>query len=198
MKEELGKKNLELGSPVFIRAFKEERELELFVKNKTTGKFELFRTYPIAAASGTLGPKLAEGDRQVPEGFYFVVPEGMNPNSNFHLSFNIGYPNEYDRANGRTGSFIMVHGNSVSIGCLAMTDAKIEEIYAICHAAHGGGQPFFRVHIFPFRMTEERMQKAAGSDWIDFWNSLKTGYDLFEKNKVPPNVTVKDKEYAFE
>jgi murein L,D-transpeptidase YafK len=198
MKEELGKKDLELGSPVFIRTFKEERELELFVENKETGKFELFRTYPIAAASGTLGPKLAEGDRQVPEGFYFVGPGAMNPNSAFHLSFNIGYPNEYDRANGRTGSFIMVHGNSVSIGCLAMTDEKIEEIYAICGAAHEGGQPFFRVHIFPFRMTDERMAAAVESEWIDFWKNLKTGYDLFEKNRIPPNVTVKDKDYAFE
>jgi murein L,D-transpeptidase YafK len=194
----LGEKGLKFGSPVFIRAFKEELLLELYVENKTTGRFEVFETYPIAAASGSLGPKLVEGDGQVPEGFYFVGPEAMNPNSTFHLSFNIGYPNEYDRSNGQTGSFIMVHGNSVSIGCLAMTDPKIEEIYAICGAAHEGGQPFFRVHVFPFRMTDERMAAAAGSEWIDFWKNLKTGYDLFEKSRIPPNVTVKDKDYAFE
>jgi len=198
MKTELAEKNLELGSPAFIRAFKEERELELFIENKETGKFEFFRKYPIAAASGTLGPKLAEGDGQVPEGFYFVPPSAMNPNSTFHLSFNIGFPNAYDKAHARTGSFIMIHGSDVSIGCLAMTDGKIEEIYTICEAAHGGGQPYFRVHIFPFRMTDARMEKAADSEHLPFWKNLKTGYDLFEKNKLPPGVTVKDKEYAFE
>jgi murein L,D-transpeptidase YafK len=198
METELAEKKLESGSPVFIRAFKEERELELYVESKTTGKFELLRTYPIAAASGKPGPKLAEGDRQVPEGFYFSRASDMNPNSSFHLSFNINYPNAYDRAHERTGSFIMIHGSNVSVGCLAMTDEKIEEIYTLCQAALDNGQPFFRVHIFPFRMTPERMATAAGSPHLPFWENLKTGYDLFEKNKVPPNATVRDKEYVFE
>jgi murein L,D-transpeptidase YafK len=197
METALAENGLALGSPVFIRAFKEERELELFVEDKETGEFKLFRAYPIAAASGHLGPKLAEGDGQVPEGFYFVGPKAMNPNSQFHLSFNIGYPNEFDRAHGRTGSFIMVHGNAVSIGCLAMTDEKIEEIYTVADAALKAGQPFFRVHIFPFRMTEERMGRAAGSEWIGFWKNLKPGYDLFEQNKVPPEVKVRSKQYAY-
>ena len=194
----LAEKKLELGSPIFIRAFKEEDVLELFIESKKTGKFELFRTYPIAAASGKLGPKLAEGDRQVPEGFYFVGPKAMNPNSSYHLSFNIGFPNTYDRAHGRTGSFIMIHGSNISIGCLAMTDEKIEEIYTLADAAHDGGEAFFRVHIFPFRMTDARMAKAADHQWIAFWKNLKTGYDFFEKSKIPPNVTVKDKKYIFE
>ncbi|MFK7851772.1 MAG: L,D-transpeptidase family protein [Akkermansiaceae bacterium] len=194
----LAEKKLELGSPIFIRAFKEEDVLELFIESKKTGKFELFRTYPIAAASGKLGPKLAEGDRQVPEGFYFVGPKAMNPNSSYHLSFNIGFPNTYDRAHGRTGSFIMIHGSNISIGCLAMTDEKIEEIYTLADAAHDGGEAFFRVHIFPFRMTDARMVKAADHQWIAFWKNLKTGYDFFEKSKIPPNVTVKDKKYIFE
>lgn len=198
MKNELANKTLESGSPVFIRAFKEERELDLYIESKSTGKYELFRTYPVAAASGVLGPKLAEGDRQVPEGFYFTGPDSMNPKSAFHLSFNIGFPNEYDRAHGRTGSFIMIHGSSVSIGCLAMTDEKIEEIYTLCQAALDAGQPFFRVHIFPFRMRSERMVKAAESPQILFWENLKTGYDLFEENKIPPNVAVKDNAYIFE
>jgi murein L,D-transpeptidase YafK len=198
METELAEKKPERGSPVFIRAFKEERELELFIENKATGKFELFRTYPIAAASGQLGPKLAEGDRQVPEGFYFSGAGDMNPNSSFHLSFNINYPNAYDRAHDRTGTYIMVHGSNISIGCLAMTDEKIEEIYGLCQAALDKGQPFFRVHIFPFRMTPERMAAADGSPHLPFWENLKTGYDLFEKNKVPPNATVRDKEYVFE
>lgn len=198
METELAEKKLESGSPVFIRAFKEERELELFIENKATGKFELFRSYPIAAASGELGPKLAEGDRQVPEGFYFSRSGDMNPNSSFHLSFNVNYPNAYDRAHERTGTFIMVHGSNVSIGCLAMTDEKIEEIYALCQAALDKGQPFFRVHIFPFRMTPERMAKAAASPHLPFWENLKTGYDLFEENKLPPTVSVREKAYVFE
>jgi len=198
MKSALAEKDLELGSPVFIRAFKEERILELFVKNQKTGKFDIFRSYPIVAASGELGPKLAEGDGQVPEGFYFAGPKAMNPNSSYHLSFNIGFPNSYDRAHDRTGSFIMIHGSNVSIGCLAMTDEKIEEIYTLADAALADGQPFFRIHIFPFRMTDGRMAKAADHEWFDFWNNLKTGYDLFEKNKLPPNVIVKEKQYAFE
>jgi murein L,D-transpeptidase YafK len=194
----LGEKGLKLGSPIFIRAFKEEKILELFVENKTTKKFELFRSYLIAAASGDLGPKLAEGDGQVPEGFYFVSRKNMNPQSAYHLSFNIGYPNNYDLAYERTGSAIMIHGSNASVGCLAMTDEKIEEIYTIADAALNGGQSFFRVHIFPFRMTEERMTQAADSNWIEFWKNLKTGHDLFEENDVPPNVSVVDKIYAFE
>jgi murein L,D-transpeptidase YafK len=122
----------------------------------------------------------------------------MLPTSRYHLAFNIGFPNEFDKANARTGSFIMIHGSNVSIGCLAMTNAKIEEIYTICQAAHEGGQAYFRVHIFPFRMTDKRMEKAAESEHLPFWKNLKTGYDLFEKNKIPPNVTVKKKQYSFE
>ena len=198
MQTELTEKKLESGSPVFIRAFKEERELELYLESKSTGKFELFRTYPIAAASGKLGPKLAEGDRQVPEGFYFSRASDMNPNSSFHLSFNVNYPNAYDRAHERTGSFIMIHGSNVSVGCLAMTDEKIEEIYTLCQAAFDNRQPFFRVHIFPFRMTPERMAEATASPHLPFWENLKTGYDLFEKNKIPPEVKVRDKAYVFE
>jgi len=165
LKTALQTAGLQMGDPVFIRAFKEERELELYVKNRATGKFDLFRKYPIVAASGDLGPKLAEGDGQVPEGFYAVSKRAMNPNSKYHLAFNIGYPNDYDRSLNRTGSAIMVHGSNVSIGCLAMTNEKIEEIYALCDKALDNGQPFFRVHIFPFRMTEARMAQAAGTKW---------------------------------
>jgi len=197
LERDLSAVGLKFGDPVFIRVFKEEQTLELFVKNKATGKFDLFRTYPIAAASGKPGPKLAEGDWQVPEGFYFVPPDAMNPNSQFHLSFNIGYPNAFDQALGRTGTAIMVHGNCVSIGCLAMTDAKIEEIYTLCDAAHHGGQAFFRVHIFPFRMSEKKMSAAAGSEWEEFWKNLREGYDLFEKTRVPPEVSVEGGRYRF-
>ena len=122
----------------------------------------------------------------------------MNPNSRFHLSFNLGYPNAYDRAHGRTGDYLMVHGNRVSIGCFAMTDEKIEEIYTLCAAALAGGQKFFRVHCFPFRMTDARMARAAGSRWEGFWKNLRTGYAAFEKDKIPPNVSVRQKRYVFD
>ena len=184
------------GTPVFLRAFKDEKNLELWLKNDT-GKFALFRTYPIAAASGKLGPKLREGDGQVPEGFYYVTPDQMNPKSDFHLSFNIGYPNKYDRAHDRTGSFIMVHGSNVSIGCLAMTDEKIEEIFTLCDAAHRGGQEYFRIHIFPFRMSDCKMAEFQDHEWLSFWKNLQTGYTWFEDKKLPPDVSVKDKAYQF-
>ncbi len=187
--------DLEFGAPVFIRAFKEERLLELFVEQRSSGTFKLFRTYPIAAASGKLGPKLAEGDMQVPEVFYFVPPSAMKPDSRYHLAFNIGFPNDYDRHHRRTGSLIMVHGDRVSIGCLAMTDEKIEEIYTLCAAAHASGQPFFRVHIFPFRMTEQRMKRAANHEWEPFWRNLKSGYEAFENKRIPPEVSVRDGSY---
>jgi murein L,D-transpeptidase YafK len=195
LEPELAVKGLRLGDPVFIRAFKEERLLELFVRHPASGEFLLFKIYPIAASSGTLGPKLAEGDRQVPEGFYFVPPAAMNPNSRFHLSFNIGYPNEFDRAHQRTGSAIMIHGGRRSIGCQAMTDEKIEEIYTLCSAAHATGQKGFRVHIFPFRMTPERMREAAGNAHLPFWENLAEGYRFFETHRVPPDVSVAQGKY---
>ena len=195
----LAEKGLHLGDPVFIRAFKEEKELELWVRRRDGGKYEHFRTWPVAALPGDLGPKLKEGDGQVPEGFYVVPPRGMKPDSKYHLAFNIGYPNAYDTSLGRTGSFIMVHGDQVSIGCLAMTDGKIEEIYTLCDAAHRGGQEYFRVHLFPFRMSPERMEKAEaeGGEWLGFWKNLREGYDHFEREKTPPDATVEDGRYRF-
>lgn len=186
---------LSYGAPVFMRVFKEEMQLEVWVKGAE--KFELFRTYRVAACSGRLGPKLREGDRQAPEGFYYVTPGRMNPNSRYHLSFNLGYPNEYDRGHGRTGSALMVHGNRVSIGCFAMTDEKIEEIYALADAALRNGQRFFRVHCFPFRMTAANMALHRAEEWSAFWENLKRGYDRFEQSGRPPDVRVKDKRYVF-
>jgi murein L,D-transpeptidase YafK len=196
LKKALEAKGLRAGAPVFIRIFKEERQLELWVR-KDDGAYALFRTYPVVAMSGELGPKLAEGDNQAPEGFYHVPSAAMKPDSTFHLAFNLGYPNAYDRAHGRTGSFLMVHGNEVSIGCYAMTNEKIEEIYTLCDLALKNGQPFFRVHAFPFRMTDKRMADAAGNKWEDFWKNLKEGYDFFERGKTPPEVTVSEGRYVF-
>lgn len=192
---ELTAQGFQYGAPIFIRIFKDSSELEVWIKKDTL--FQLFRIYPICYYSGTLGPKQKQGDWQSPEGFYFVKPTQLNPNSRFHLAFNLGYPNAYDRAHDRTGDALMVHGNCVSIGCYALTDEKIEEIYALAHAAFSHGQPFFRVHIFPFRLSFEKLQRFQESEWFTFWENLKEGYDLFEKTKHPPNITVKDKRYVF-
>lgn len=193
---DLDGKSMSLGSPVFIRIFKESRELELWVEEG--GRFKLFRSYPICYFSGDPGPKTATGDLQSPEGFYFVTPGRMNPFSRYHLSFDLGYPNKYDRSHGRDGSALMVHGDCVSIGCYAMGDENIEEIYALAHAALEGGQPYFRVHIFPFRMTDERMQKEKNAKWRGFWTNLKEGYDIFEETGKVPCVEVENGRYIFE
>ena len=189
-------KGLRFGAPIFIRIFKAEKELEVFVQSD--GRFRLFRTYPICTYSGDLGPKMRQGDNQAPEGFYFVNASRMNPSSTFHLSFNLGFPNAFDRYHGRTGAYLMVHGNCVSIGCFAMTDARIEEIYAIAEAALRTGQSFFRVHSFPFRMTRANMQKYGSSPYVDFWKNLKEGYDFFEQKGRPPNIEVRQGRYTFD
>jgi murein L,D-transpeptidase YafK len=195
LEDALESTDLEFGDPIFIRIFKQEHELEVWLQHDE--RFALLRTYPICSYSGTLGPKLAEGDRQAPEGFYFVTRGRMNPQSNYHLAFDVGYPNAYDRAHGRTGSAIMVHGICASLGCYAMTNPLIEEIYSLADTALKRGQDFFRVHIFPFRMTDESMERHQNSRWIEFWRNLKTGYDHFERNRTPPDVTVENNRYVF-
>jgi murein L,D-transpeptidase YafK len=191
--DELAASQLRLGQPVFIRIFKESRELELWLKG-TDNSWKLFRNYPIACYSGTLGPKTREGDLQAPEGFYSVTSKQLNPASSYHLSFNIGYPNAYDLAHQRTGSLIMVHGNTVSIGCFAMTDPLIEEIYLVVAAALKNNATV-PIHSFPFRMTEDRMQKAQASPHQDFWQNLRPAHELFEKERRVPQVTVENGRY---
>ncbi len=187
---------LVFGSPVYLRIFKEEMELEAWLKSED--RFRLFRTYPICSyGNGGLGPKIMEGDGMAPEGFYSVPPRALNPVSRFHLSFNLGYPNSYDGHHGRTGSALMVHGRCVSIGCYAMTDSIIEEIYTLADAALRNGQPSFSVHIFPFRKNEENMQRHGEGDWYDFWANLKEGYDAFEAGGwIPPDVVVREGRYS--
>jgi murein L,D-transpeptidase YafK len=196
LQTEMAAGGLAFGQAIFVRVFKESRELELWTLSGNA--FRLFKTYPICTYSGDLGPKLAEGDHQSPEGFYSVTPSQMNPNSRYHLSYNIGFPNEYDRAHGRTGSYLMIHGNRLSAGCYAMTNAGIEEIYLLAEAVFKSGQERFPVHIFPFRMTEENKARQTGSPWREYWDNLKQGYDLFENTKVPPEVSVKDRRYVFD
>jgi len=186
---------LRWGAPVFMRIFKGPKELEVWVESG--GRFVRFQTYEVCSISGRLGPKLRVGDGQGPEGFYFVRAAQLNPGSRFHLSFNLGYPNAYDRAHHRTGSALMVHGNCVSDGCYAMTDPGIEEIYALADAALRGGQPYFRVHVFPFRMTDENMRRHRDSEWNGFWENLREGYEFFERTGRPPNVEVRAGRYVF-
>ncbi len=188
------KKDLTYGAPIFIRIFKESFELELWVKNGE--KFKLFKKYFICDLSGTLGPKIREGDQQAPEGFYSVAHDQLNPWSQHHLSFNLGYPNKYDLAYRRTGSSLMVHGECNSIGCFAMSNFRIEEIYTIADIALLHGQGSFPVHIFPFRMTEQNLQKHQGK-WTLFWRNLKEGYDFFQKTSIPPHIMVENCRYTF-
>jgi murein L,D-transpeptidase YafK len=191
----------DMSSELFIRIIKTtEKDLKGVLetwRRGPDGKFHLDRRFPICTWSGTLGPKLREGDGQSPEGFYFVRPTSLNPNSSYHLSFNLGFPNAYDRAHDRTGSFLMVHGECVSIGCYAMTNDRIEDIYADVETAFAGGQTFIRVHIFPFEMTQENMATQGANPNHAFWENLKTGWDWFERDRIPPDVTVVQKTYQF-
>ena len=195
-KQELAAKGMTPEGSIFVRIFKDEAELEVW-KDVGGGQFAHFKTYPICAWSGNLGPKQREGDRQAPEGFYVIKPSQMNPNSQFHLAFNLGYPNAYDRSFGRTGAYLMVHGDCSSRGCYAMTNPQIEEIYALAVAAFRGGQKAFNVHAFPFRMHDVNMTKHAGNKWIGFWRNIKEGYDLFETTNRLPGVGVRNQRYVF-
>ncbi|SFC86820.1 Murein L,D-transpeptidase YafK [Pragia fontium DSM 5563 = ATCC 49100] len=182
-----------LGKPVYIRIIKEEKKLELFVQNQ--GNYQLVQAYPICNYSGGLGPKRYQGDFKSPEGFYQVTRQSLNPNSKFYRSFNIGYPNQFDQQHGFTGKHLMVHGDCVSSGCYAMTDKQIAEIYQFIDYALINGQPQVDINIFPFRMTNENLQRYSHSVHYDFWQQLKSGYDFFEKTHQPPNMIVVNGRY---
>ena len=190
---DLAAKDLQLGQPVFMRIFKMAGKLEVWMKKE--GKYKLFKTYSICNYSGYPGPKLYEGDWQSPEGFYTVSAEQMNPNSLYHLSFNVGYPNAFDKARKRTGSLIMVHGGCSSRGCFAMSNLRIEELYLLAHSALVRGQNSFSLHIFPFRMTSRNMLKFNSSPWIGFWKNLQQGYNAFEMSHQVPLITAENGKY---
>ena len=191
----LGKKGMDAQSPIFIRIFKEESELEVW-KEREDGRFYHFKTYPICNWSGDLGPKLKYGDRQAPEGFYAITREQMNPDSRYHLAMNLGFPNAYDRAQQRTGEFLMIHGKCKSAGCYAMTDALMEEIYAIARESFLGGHDGFQVHAFPFRMTAENMARHAHHEAHAFWVTMKEAYDYFELTRQLPTIAVCNRHYV--
>ncbi|HXY57564.1 MAG TPA: murein L,D-transpeptidase family protein [Methylocystis sp.] len=197
------------GAPAYVRIFKKESELELWLK--VNGRYSLYRTFPICKWSGRLGPKVREADYQSPEGFYSVSAKQLNPHSNYHLAFNVGYPNAFDKQNGRTGGLVMVHGACKSVGCFAMTDPGVEEIYRFVAAALAGGQREVPVHIFPFRMSEAAIERETASggilsflatesssqQWSGFWRNLKEGYDIFERTGEPPTAYACGDHYAF-
>lgn len=199
LQEILQAKEVDFGAPVFLRAFKREAEMELWLQRRAgtaDAEWVLLKRYPVCAWSGSLGPKLAEGDGQTPEGIYQVTAGQLNPGSRFHLSFNLGYPNAFDRAHGRTGSWLMVHGSCVSIGCYAMTDEGIEEIYSLVASALQAGQARVPVHLFPFRLEAPALAIERDSPWHDFWASqLAPIYRAFEESQVPPAVCVRDGRY---
>ncbi|MDF2798322.1 MAG: hypothetical protein K0R85_1066 [Devosia sp.] len=184
------------GDAMMVRIFKQERTLEVW-KRTNTGQFALFKSYEICTYSGDLGPKFKEGDRQSPEGFYTVTPGQMNPKSAYYLAFNTGFPNKFDRAMGRTGSNLMVHGDCKSVGCYAMTDGNMAEIYALARESFKGGNPAFQVQIFPFKMNATNLAKQATNQHLPFWKNLKEGYDLFELTKTPPSWDVCEQRYVF-
>jgi len=182
--------------PIIIRSFKKESELEVW-KRKADGQYALLKTYPMCRWSGQLGPKVREGDRMAPEGFYAIAPQQMNPNSSYYVSFNMGYPNAYDRSYGRTGAHLMVHGACSSAGCYSMTDDQIGEIYALVREAQNAGQRAVQMQAYPFRMTAQNLAKHRLDPNIAFWKNLKEGSDYFEVTKDEPAVSVAGGRYVF-
>ena len=197
MLSDIEQKNMTKESAILVRIFKEESELEVW-KEDRNGRFALLKTFPICRWSGDLGPKIKEGDRQAPEGFYTITPGLMNPNSNYYLAINTGFPNTYDRANGRTGGFLMIHGDCSSRGCYAMTDEQIAEIYSLARELFFGGQKAFQIQAYPFRMTPANMAKHRNSQHMAFWRMLKQGYDHFEVTRHEPKVDVCERRYVFD
>ena len=196
LKTKMAFKGMKESSPIMMRIFKQENELEVWKENDS-GKYGLLATYEICAWSGELGPKYREGDRQSPEGFYSVNKHLMNPYSNYHLAFNLGFPNKFDQSKNRTGSHLMVHGECTSRGCYAMENKPIESIYAVAREALKGGQESFQVQAFPFHMTAENLAPYYKSEHIDFWQNLKEGYDHFNITRKPPKVNVCGGKYVF-
>lgn len=189
-------KGMRKQDPILVRIYKEESKLEVW-KRTSAGRYALLKDYDICRWSGDLGPKVKEGDKQAPEGFYAVTPAQMNPKSSYYLSFNLGFPNSYDRSYGRTGAHLMVHGDCLSAGCYAMTDPQIAEVYALAREAFAGGQRSFQVQAMPFRMTAENMARRRNSPHFAFWKNLKEGSDHFEVTKLEPKIDVCERKYVF-
>ncbi len=192
--ERLAEQEVVPGTPILIRIFKEESELELWMQRGE--RYVRFATYPVCNWSGTLGPKLAEGDKQSPEGFYSVTRRQLHRSGKWPRSLNLGFPNAHDRSLLRTGSYILVHGGCSSVGCFAMTDAVISEIFALVEASIAAGQEHVPVHVFPFRMSGANLARRQQSPWGGFWEELKAAYDSFELTGVPPRISTCNGRYV--
>lgn len=178
---------------LFIRAFKKEKSLEVWVREPADAEFLLLKKIPVCGASGQLGPKRKEGDKQVPEGFYHI--DRFNPKSRFYLSLGLNYPNASDRVladQKHPGSDVFIHGKCKSIGCLAIKDEPIKELYLIAEQAEKFGHSKIQVHIFPTRLTMQNMSKLAEErpGLEEFWRNLRPGYEFFEKTKRLPRINV--------
>ncbi len=193
---EMRSRSMSPSDPIVVRIFKQESELEIWKRDRS-GRYALLKTYPMCRWSGKLGPKTRSGDRQAPEGFYHVTADMLNPNSQYYLSFNLGYPNRLEAALGYTGEALMVHGACSSSGCFALTDEGVAEIYAVARDALKGGQRVFQVQAYPFRMTPRNMAKNRNDPNYAFWQNLKRGYDLFGITRQPPQVGYCGRNYAF-
>ena len=185
-----------LGAPMLLRVFKQEREVEVWVQPKDQQNFVLFRIFPICFYSGKLGPKVKEGDMQSPEGFYFVGPAQMRAKSQYHRAIDFAFPNDYDAAQGYTGTELLIHGNCVSSGCYAMTDPFVEQLYELGSATAATAAQGFWIHAFPFQMTAEALAGQQDSPWLGFWQQLKAGYDAFETSRIPPHIRVDGGRYV--
>src|SRR5215203_686233 len=192
----MSSKGMSPSDPILIRAYKKESEMEVWKRGRD-GRYAHLKTLPICRWSGQLGPKVRQGDRQAPEGFYTVTPAQMNPNSAYYLSFDTGFPNAYDRAQGASGAHLMVHGTCSSAGCYAMTDEGAAELYAVAREAFAGGQRAFQFQAYPFRMTAENMAQYRADSNIAFWQNLKEGSDRFEATREEPQVAVASGRYVF-
>lgn len=189
----LAEAGVKSGAPMLMRIFKETSELEIWLEKGD--RFVLFATYPICHWSGTIGPKLREGDKQTPEGFYTITNRQMRHFGRWTRAINLGFPNAYDRAHDRDGSYILMHGGCSSVGCFAMTNPVIGEIYGLANAAIKNGQRHVPVHVFPFRMTDAALAAHASNPWHGFWSTLQEGSKSFERTGRPPRISVCEGQY---
>jgi murein L,D-transpeptidase YafK len=195
LQKELNDKSFDKNYRVYLRIIKQNELFEIWLKKGP--RYELFKRYNICYYSGGLGTKTRSGDNKSPEGFYSITPKQLNPVSNYHLAVNIGYPNKLETLKGYTGNAIMIHGSCASIGCYAMTNPGIEEIYTLIYKAFESGQTEISLAIFPFRMDKDHLKEATTSPYYNLWKNMQPGYEIFEKNHVPPVVGVDQQRYTF-
>ncbi|MCX6314080.1 MAG: hypothetical protein NTX08_05030 [Sphingobacteriales bacterium] len=185
---------------MYIRSFKYDRKLEVWVKSSATEPYRYYTTYPVCMQSGALGPKRMEGDYQVPEGFYYI--NELNPNSSYHLSMGLNYPNASDRILSDSlhpGSEIYIHGNCVSVGCIPISDGPIEDLYVLAAYVKSNGQDFIPVHVFPVKYDVEKSMNylmeltKENESYRKFSLNLKKVFDYFEDTRQLPLISINKK-----